>query len=169
MAMNIGMGIAMIVGVRGHVLGYVTPLSNTKRPIDDEPGQYVLASKIQLIVQLQQTIALGCIKLSFLFFYRRIFCTVKASVFGRVTQTMIGLTIVWTVAFFIASTLRCGRHFNAAFGSKEDVSAKCGPIFVIEDSLAISDFLFDVIIILMPIPNVRILLLALVPRIANPT
>ncbi|KAL9604141.1 MAG: hypothetical protein Q9219_000729 [cf. Caloplaca sp. 3 TL-2023] len=157
--MNIGIGITIIIGAQRHFYGYLTPFSESDNPKDvilNEPGQYTLAAK--------QLIALGCIKLSFLYFYRRIFCQVKPSIFDRITQVMIGLTVAWTVGFCIASLLRCGKHFTAAFGSKKDVSTKCHSIFAIEDSLAISDFLFDLIIILMPIPKVGSTRLAGQPR-----
>jgi len=91
--------------------------------------------------------------LSVLYFYRRIFCTGKAGLFDYVSKVMIGLTIAWTISFFFALLFRCGTSFYAAWGSINEFRTKC--LFMeIQDGLGISDFLFDCIILALPIPKV---------------
>lgn len=67
---------------------------------------------------------------------------------------MIGLTIAWSISLFLALLFKCGTSFYAQWGSIQDLETKCRHVFAIEDGLVISDFLFDLLILLLPIPMV---------------
>ena len=98
--------------------------------------------------------ALGFVKLSFLFFYRRIFCVTKKSATGMVTMTMIVLTAAWTISYFFAMFFACRTNFGAWWGSVVSLMTRCVKTFDLLYSLAITDFVFDAIIIMIPIPLV---------------
>lgn len=66
---------------------------------------------------------------------------------------MIGLTVAWTISFFFALLFKCGTSFYAAWGNIIEFKTKC--LFIgLQNGLAISDFLFDFIILALPIPKV---------------
>ena len=101
-----------------------------------------------------QTPMLVCVKLSFLFFYRRIFCTGHSKVFSALTISIIAITIVWGVAFFFAILLECNGHFSAWWVDIQDLNTYCGPALTIENAWAISDFITDLMVIILPMPMV---------------
>jgi hypothetical protein len=105
-------------------------------------------------VELQQILGLGCLKLSFLFFYRRLFCTGHQIWFNRATIFMIVIAIMWTGGLFLAYLFACKTDFWAFWYSVETVGIYCFNTLLFENALAISDLATDVIIFLMPMPMV---------------
>ena len=99
-------------------------------------------------------IALGLIKLSVLFFYRRIFCPAREGKFHIITGVTIILTVVWAIGFFFAFMFKCGRHVSSSWGTIKDLTTQCAG-FGLQESFGISDFIFDLIILVMPIPRVQ--------------
>ena len=102
-----------------------------------------------------QICALCCIKLSVLFFYRRIFCIVKTGILHYLTILGIVLVSAWSVAFFFAFLLECGTSIDAHWGSIIESQSKCNDTFAIELGLAISDFIMDFLLLVLPLPTVR--------------
>lgn len=56
--------------------------------------------QIEWAVEIMQFLALSCIKLSFIWFFRRIFAIHKSGVFHWVSRVAIAIVILWTVAMF---------------------------------------------------------------------
>ena len=105
---------------------------------------------------MTSVLALGLTKLSFLCFYRRIFCKTKRQDFTNIfTAIMIFVTAGWTVSFFFAHLFACGINFSAWWGSPIDLISKCVKTEKLLEALAISDFLTDAIILVIPLPLVR--------------
>lgn len=94
-------------------------------------------------------------KLSFIFFYRRIFVTGSSTrnLFGKVTVAVIVLIVLWTLSFVFAFLFSCGSDISAHW-NVADLRSKCDKRLDAENGLAISDFLIDVIVFLLPIPRV---------------
>ena len=100
-------------------------------------------------------LALGCIKLSFLFFYRRIFCKTNKRDFTNIfTMVMICIIILWTIGFFFAHLFACGTNFSAWWGAPIELITRCVKTEKLLEALAISDFLTDAIIVVIPLPLV---------------
>jgi hypothetical protein len=96
----------------------------------------------------------GCIKASFLFFYLRIFSTNRKS---RTHTLLVGLIImiaIWTLGFFFAMVFQCRLDFGAITGTLVDVMTRCVDTLKLSYSFAISDFITDIIVIVIPIPLV---------------
>ena len=111
--------------------------------------------QIEFACSLMHTIALGCIKLSILFFYRRIFCTTKSGIFHYITIFGVSVVSAWSIGFFFALLLICGSSIEAQWGSLMTLSAKCSSSPALKLGVAISDFIIDCVIMVMPIPMVR--------------
>lgn len=105
-----------------------------------------------------QICALACVKLSFIFFYRRIFCTGNGKVFSAITLAMIVTIIAWAVSFNVALLLICNGHFAAMWTSVKDLNTHCGTLLEWQLGYAISDFITDVMVLVLPMPCVRCIL-----------
>ncbi len=101
-----------------------------------------------------QIVSLGFIKLSFIMFYRRIFCTGKRTWFSISTVVMGSLIIAWTATFFFVFLFYCGRHPSKEWGTVVDIITYCPNALSDQLALGISDSIMDVFIITMPIPVV---------------
>lgn len=98
-----------------------------------------------------QPIALGFIKLSFLFFYRRIF---KGRVWDIVSWSMIAIVACWTIAFFFGFIFDCQLDFVANWGSLAETGRVCGFGFLPTIIYTILDAVLDLVILIMPLPLV---------------
>ena len=97
--------------------------------------------------------AYGFIKLSVLFFYRRIFVKGTSSKFSIATKIAIGITSAWTIAFFFVNIFLCGRHVDFQWGPLIDFT-KCLDFCKYNDALFVSDLITDLLVICLPIPIV---------------
>lgn len=93
-------------------------------------------------------------KLSFVFFYRRIFPRKVAKIFNVVSLTMIGIILVWTIAFFFSILFICGTDFSAYWTSTIVEKEHCVNTNMLHNAFAISDVITDIMIITLPIPMV---------------
>ena len=103
-----------------------------------------------------QILALCCVKLSFIFFYRRIFCVGgKLQPFNILTTLVNSIIVLWTIGFFFASLFACKGNFAAWWTSQATITTECVKTVKLEYAFAVSDFLIDVIVFSLPIPTVR--------------
>jgi hypothetical protein len=100
------------------------------------------------------TFALGCVKSSALFFYKRIFCVSgrKASLNMTIVLTIL-LLALWTIGYIVFIGFQCRDHFSALWDGTQP--QHCQWAFPIIYGEAVSDFIFDVWILVLPIPLVR--------------
>ena len=103
-------------------------------------------------------LALGCIKLSILFFYRRVFC---GRAFNILSLAFISLVTLWTLSFFFLQLFDCGTHFNVNWGRVSDLQ-KCLGSFKQLLAFPISDVVIDILIMILPLPLVRIVMGSLI-------
>lgn len=101
-----------------------------------------------------QVLALGFIKLSVLFFYRRIFCTIGGGVFDCVNKILLGVTAAWTLTFFFTHLFSCGKEITALWGPLKDTIRFCKNTLSMENGFGISDFVLDFLVLILPIPKV---------------
>ncbi|KAF4537468.1 Plasma membrane protein pth11-like protein [Lasiodiplodia theobromae] len=97
-----------------------------------------------------QPLAIGFIKLSFLFFYRRIFFVYNS--FQVVSLVLVAITAAWIIAFFFGFTFACGTNFATNWASLAEIGEKCGFGFMATVVYAILDAVLDFIILVLPFP-----------------
>lgn len=97
--------------------------------------------------------AYGLIKLSVIFFYRRLFVKGTNSRFDSITKASIVIVILWTIAFFFAHVFACGVYVSNTWGPLIDLK-HCANGDVIANGLFISDFLSDLLVLVLPMPIV---------------
>ena len=103
-----------------------------------------------------QVLALTFIKLSCMFFYRRIFRVGSNKIFDAAMVGVVVIIVLWAISFFFAFTFMCGTHFNYLWTSLAN-EAKCAKTMMLQQGFAISDVITDFFVLLFPIPLVWIL------------
>ncbi|CAG8979098.1 hypothetical protein HYALB_00000229 [Hymenoscyphus albidus] len=106
-------------------------------------------------IQHIQILALTLIKLSALAFYRRIFCAVKPSPLNYIIWTLIGLCVAWAIAFVSFYAASCGSHPQATWQGIFPFIQYCLVLSEkFEESFAISDFILDTLVLVVPLPSI---------------
>ena len=95
-------------------------------------------------------LGLGFIKLSILFFYRRIF---RGRVFDILSWTLITLVVLWTLGFTLVQIFDCRTRFYVNWGSLADLQ-KCLSSFKQLLACSVSDVIIDIFILILPLPLV---------------
>lgn len=108
--------------------------------------------------QFIQILALGCIKLGALFFYRRIFSTGNGlGSFNTVLYLCMTIIVLWTIAMTVMNALQCGSHVSALWTTEVSAYLEyCIYAFPFLTGFAISNFLLDLLVLAVPLPKVRI-------------
>ena len=110
-----------------------------------------------ITLDLLSTATLGCIKIGALLFFRRIFCVSgRRTYFNYITLATILIVTLWTIGFIILAPLQCGSHFSALWTGKADYARYCTHTWQYLLGFTISDFLLDLWIICLPLPQVII-------------
>ena len=146
-----GISAAISRGVAEHSVAYPTPAQTVEQQINGTSVQQTSVRKVFFSVQVMQCVTLGCIKLSCMFFYRRIFS--GGTKLNIATLSIIGFIIAWTIAFFFTLLFICGRHLDYAWTTIAN-ELKCNNVSGVQDSFAVTDVLTDLIVWIFPLPLV---------------
>lgn len=139
-------------GVKHHGFGYPTPheTSNYVAP------ETVAARQAEFAMELLQFPALTCTKLSLLLFYKRVFDAPSRKILRFTFVFMTLICSFWGLGFIFSMTFICGIHIPAYWGPVEELRQHCTHLHTQQAWLACSDFVIDLIILLIPLPMVRI-------------
>ena len=100
---------------------------------------------------LLQVIILGTIKLSVIFFYRRLF---RGKTFDRYSKGMMAVVGFWTTAFFLSVLFECGTRFEYLWSTLLNLISHCAHEEIFFKAFAVSDVIIDGLILAMPCPIV---------------
>lgn len=117
-------------------------------------NKMLMVSKLEWAFFLMQILSMGFTKLSFIFFFRRIFLTGHRSLFSIVSACILVVVVLWCLAFFFWFLLSCGNKFATRWTTINTLHHNCQSDIQSDLALAISDFLTDVMILGLPIPMV---------------
>ncbi|GAW17101.1 hypothetical protein ANO14919_065510 [Xylariales sp. No.14919] len=151
---TLGISIPMVYGVSQKAIGYPYEIP----PEAEGNGLLVATRQISLAGQIQWSyylilpLALGCTKMSFLFFYRRVFAIDRTGATNIFLVGMIVFIITWIAAFFLTSLFQCKLYFSAAWTSPIVQLEHCISQPKVALVLTITDFITDIIILVIPIP-----------------
>ncbi|OKL61612.1 hypothetical protein UA08_03613 [Talaromyces atroroseus] len=149
MALLFVIGMAITILIETGMKGFGYPAS-----VGDAGPNHPNANVAGWPTELLQVPALGCIKLSFLFFYRRVFTKYVAREFGWITMSMIIAVTAWTICFFFLLLFLCSTDFAAYWTSSESEDKYCLPTGKVHMAYAISDVVMDILIILLPLSEI---------------
>lgn len=99
-------------------------------------------------------LGLGCTKASIVFFYLRIFTPTKRSRTYSLFVASILIIVAMMIGFFLSTLFECGSHISAMWQSAEALETYCPDSDSYDYGFTISDFITDVMILVMPIPLV---------------
>ncbi|RAL04157.1 uncharacterized protein BO80DRAFT_442159 [Aspergillus ibericus CBS 121593] len=152
----------MIAGATTRTVGSHSPEGIATEILYYDGWDQVLLERFEFPFDLFQIVALATLKLSVLFFYRRIFV---GRIFNIASWVLTGVVIVWAATFVIAILSACGTRIMANFGTLGDLKTECVDTFSILIALAASDVTVDLIMLAIPLPLVLSLHLPLKKRI----
>lgn len=104
-------------------------------------------------------LAYGCIKLSIVFFYRRMLVTHSTSLFSIITWILIAINILWSVAFVFVFVFACGTHFSANWTTLAALLEYCSTGLPQEEACYVSEFIINGLLLIAPLPSVRNILI----------
>ncbi|KAF3767962.1 hypothetical protein M406DRAFT_355782, partial [Cryphonectria parasitica EP155] len=147
----VGTAACTFLMVKHKTVGY----PSTDFTVAEELAVAEIAAKLNVAWDVLGLTSLACIKLSALFFYRRVFCIhgwLEAQWFSIATFVTIVLVVLWDVVFSFLPGFQCGTHFSALWDGTYETY--CTISFPYLYGLAVSDFLLDVWILFLPIPRI---------------
>lgn len=101
-------------------------------------------------------ICLSCTKASALLFYRRIFCvSSRKSIFNVILIASVVVQFVWMILFSFLIVFDCHMHFDAPWTGQQ--IKYCKLAYPVLESQAISDFVLDCWVLILPIYPVCLL------------
>ena len=100
---------------------------------------------------LLQIIILGMIKLSVIFFYRRLF---RGKTFDQYSKGMLAVVGCWTTAFFLGVLFECGTRFENLWSTLLNLITHCVDEEIFFKAFAVSDVIIDGLILATPCPIV---------------
>ncbi|KAM0798337.1 hypothetical protein BDR22DRAFT_891390 [Usnea florida] len=148
--LTLALGIMMVIGSAVHALAQPTPQGNGLEGfltvLDDA---IITTEKMKYAFDLLQVIILGTIKLSVIYFYRRIF---RGKTFDYYSKGMIAVVGFWTTAFFLSFLFECGTHFEDLWSTLLNLVSHCAKEEKFFKAFAVSDVIIDGLILAMPSP-----------------
>ncbi|PYI12947.1 hypothetical protein BO99DRAFT_438697 [Aspergillus violaceofuscus CBS 115571] len=113
-ALVTGEAVIMMIGSATHTVGAHFPADIGAAILYYDGWDQVLLERLESPFDIMQPLALALLKLSVLFFYRRLFV---GRIFDIASWTLIGVVIAWGITFVIALTTTCGATIMANFGT----------------------------------------------------
>lgn len=139
------------LGMTHHFIGYHKPADKAI-----QTAQHPMMERVFLSLNILEAWTFGTVKLSALFFYRRLFCTraKPTHVLNYITWTMIAIVSAWIVTFCIMTFNICGKHNTIEWTVIKGRTKECKLNYPYFRAVSISDFILDVIIISLAFPMV---------------
>ncbi|KXT05877.1 hypothetical protein AC578_340 [Pseudocercospora eumusae] len=145
-------GVAMILGAQMRFVGGHTLDESQEEFLHTMEERQIMLEKFEYAFWIGHVLAIGFIKLTFLFFFRRIF---KGrgfrTVFDYVNWSLIGLVTVWTIAYVFLEIFMCGLNFDAAWTTVYALRHYCMNTFALLTSCAITSFAMDLACLAVPL------------------
>lgn len=110
---------------------------------------FVNNPQVVWVVMWLQPLANGCIKLSLLFFYRRLFV---GKGFNILSWVLVGVVALWMAVYTFGLFFDCGSDIAANWASIEVVSEKCAFGYLPTIVYTILDAVLDLIVLVSPLP-----------------
>lgn len=116
-------------------------------------AQALVEHKVDFTMIVIEKIAFGAIKLSLLFFYRRVF-GFKSS-FHLLNNIFIWATTFWALSFFVADLLLCGAHPELQWAYDQKPARQgCGDKGALLIAFAATSVITDLFVLALPMPYI---------------
>ncbi|ORY19056.1 hypothetical protein BCR34DRAFT_260972 [Clohesyomyces aquaticus] len=166
----VGLATTLFIGVAQHALGYPTPMPPLagRSDLTATDKVIVITARLQYIFLTISVPTLGLIKLAVLTFYRRIFVVDKGNLrngHNFVYIAMMCIVVVWAGGFCLSFMFACKGNFTAWWTSAMSLITNCVNTLELLFAFAVSDFITDAIVILLPLPKIWSLRLPLARKL----
>ncbi|KAF2113243.1 hypothetical protein BDV96DRAFT_119738 [Lophiotrema nucula] len=160
---TLGISAAIWAGIAQGSVGYPAPMPTTRRsvvvrtPIDQVSKLISRTEKVYFAVLSLACLNLAIIKLSILFFYRRIFVNHgnKWGIVSIIITTLMVLTGMWGIAFTFSVVFSCKTHFSYWWASAgAELRLYCIDTQMLMYGWVVSGFIMDCLILVIPVPLV---------------
>lgn len=116
---------------------------------EDAEEKAIISKKVDFTMVLIEKLAFGAIKLSLLFFYKRIFGPWAS--FKRINTVFIWIVSLWTFSFIVADVTLCGVHLGDEFKlDQSDAREHCGNKGLLLLMFAITSLITDLLVLSLP-------------------
>lgn len=122
----------------------------------DQRNTTLISRKLLLFFQILAVLALGLIRLSILFFYRRLFLVHSRSRFDSMSKILLWIVAAWTVIFFFLVIFYCGLDFPIQNMIGGGYGPQCLNITGLLVGFAVTDIVLDLVIWILPMPMVSL-------------
>lgn len=154
------MQVSFLVSICLRELGYAS------FPGEDAQDSDSIANRPFYPFLLMEVPELALVKLSMLFFYRRVFNTGGTPYINWATIVMLGIVSAWAVAYFFTFLFLCGGHPSNYWVSPVAEKAYCVKTQEVHLSFSISDMILDIFVLLLAFPAILRLQMSIGRRIA---
>ena len=107
--------------------------------------------KSEWVFQSVEKPTLGCIKLSLVMWYRKIFIGKKFNVASWIVGAIV---VAWTVGFFFPTVFACHPISVIYNGTIEQLFSECIDTITLLETFAVTDVMTDVMVLSLPVPMV---------------
>lgn len=145
-------GVVIMVAVTGMQFYNATYGTGGEAVTDPETkSKAIVASrKMDWAMIVIEKAAFGAVKLSFLFFYGRIFGVWPS--FRRVNNVLIGVVSAWALAFTISDILLCGAHPELIWGYDQTIALhSCGNRGAQLLAFSVTSVVTDIAVLILPL------------------
>ncbi|KAI1183032.1 hypothetical protein F5B17DRAFT_443766 [Nemania serpens] len=144
----VSIAIVQIIAATAGGLGSHQQLDENGQP--GHTPQLYIYEKTRYAYEVLGAAGLCLIKLSVLFFFRRIF---RVRVFIMVNNVVIGLTAAWGIAYVFALAFQCTPPSILWEKLESEYGDHCVMVLPLYLSFAFTDLILDVIIFILPVPH----------------
>ena len=156
----VGLGITTLFGVGYEVIGNTTPLQQFSTDQSNKfqivrtllpsnlTGEGANMPQIAWVQQLLYVLTCSAVKLSILYYYKRIFVTPSFQIQANI---MLGISIAWLIAFFFAVFFECRNILQQDNLSSASLCIDRGALFIAQSSLSM---VLDIVILCLPIRSI---------------
>ncbi|KAG9230530.1 hypothetical protein BJ875DRAFT_384915, partial [Amylocarpus encephaloides] len=151
-----GTGACLIAGVKAHAIGYPTPKPKGASPqerLTSVNPQIQIVHQVEFVITILLILTYGFIKLSILYFYRHLLVHTN-KVFSYLAWCLMGIVAIWMLVFPFVIAFNCGTQFHYMWGSTQDLIAHCGNGIKKQEALYVSEFVTNVLLVILPIPTI---------------
>ncbi|KAI5865621.1 hypothetical protein GGS23DRAFT_560048 [Durotheca rogersii] len=150
-ALTVAAGVALVIRTQTHLIGANSQAESTA-------AESLKLGKFEYALWIGHVLAIGLIKLTILFMFRRLFKgRAYRTAFDYANWILVTLVALWTVAFLFLDIFACGATPSASWESWNSLRNACIDTFGMQTGCAVFSWVLDLAIFVEPLVMIRTL------------